>query len=238
VVVVIPARDEARMIGSTVRSARTIPGVTRVLVCDDGSTDATRDRAHAAGAAVAAHPTSRGKAAAMMTGVATLRHRGMPFDAVLFLDADLGDTAALAGTALVAPVLAGTADLTIAVPPPAGPAAGGFGLVKGLARRGIHTATGLSMRAPLSGQRCLTAAALAAAEPLATGWGVEVAMTIDVASAGLSVVEVDVPFTHRVTGRDFRSQLHRAAQLRDVARALGSRGVLPGVARVALPGRR
>ena len=51
----------------------------------------------------------------MMTGVATLRHRDMPFDAILFLDADLGDTAALA-SALVAPVLSGTADLTIAVP--------------------------------------------------------------------------------------------------------------------------
>jgi len=235
--VVIPARNEARMIGSTVRAARTITGVSRVLVCDDGSTDATRERAHAAGAAVAAHPSSRGKAAAMMTGVATLRHRGLPFDAILFIDADLGDTAALA-SALVAPVLSGAADLTIAVPPPAGPSAGGFGLVKGLAGRGIHTATGLSMRAPLSGQRCISAAALAAAEPLASGWGVEVAMTIDVASAGLLVLEVDVPFTHRVTGRNLKAQLHRAAQLRDVARALGSRGVVPGVARVALPGRR
>jgi glycosyltransferase involved in cell wall biosynthesis len=237
VVVVIPARNEARMIGSTVRAAKAIHGVTRVLVCDDGSTDATRERAHAAGAAVAAHPTSRGKAGAMMTGIATLRHRDMFFDAVLFLDADLGDTAELAG-ALVAPVLAGTADLTIAVPPPAGPSAGGFGLVKGLARRGIRTATGLTLRAPLSGQRCITAAALAAAEPLASGWGVEVAMTIDVATAGFAVAEVDVAFTHRVTGRDLKSQLHRAAQLRDVARALGSRGVVPGVARVALPGRR
>ena len=235
---VIPARDEARMISSTVRAARTITGVSRVLVCDDGSTDATRERAHAAGAAVAAHPSSRGKAAAMMTGVATLRHRGMSFDAILFIDADLGDTAALAGGALVAPVLSGAADLTIAVPPPAGPSAGGFGLVKGLAGRGIHTATGLSMRAPLSGQRCISAAALAAAEPFASGWGVEVAMTIDVAAAGLLVLEVDVPFTHRVTGRNLKAQLHRAAQLRDVARALGSRGVVPGVARVALPGRR
>jgi glucosyl-3-phosphoglycerate synthase len=225
------------MIGSTVRAARVIPGVTRVLVCDDGSSDATRDRAHTAGAAVAAHPTSRGKAAAMMTGVATLQHRDMPFDAILFLDADLGDTAALAA-ALVEPVQSGDADLTIAVPPPAGPGAGGFGLVKGLARRGIHTATGLSQRAPLSGQRCLNASALAAALPLASGWGVEVAMTIDVVTAGFTATEVDVPFTHRVTGRDLKSQLHRAAQLRDVARALGSRGVLPGVARVALPGRR
>jgi glucosyl-3-phosphoglycerate synthase len=235
---VIPARDEAAMIASTVRSARTVPGVTRVLVCDDGSTDATRERAHAAGAAVAAHPSSRGKAAAMMTGIATLRNRDMPFDAVLFLDADLGDTAGLAGSVLVGPVLSGAADLTIAVPPPAGPAAGGFGIVKGLARQGIRTATGLSMRAPLSGQRCITAAALVAAEPLARGWGVEVAMTIDVAAAGFTVIEVDVPFTHRVTGRDLRSQLHRAAQLRDVARALGARRVLPGVSRAAIPGRR
>ena len=231
---VIPARNEARLIGSTVRAAKAIHGVTRVLVCDDGSLDGTRERAHAAGAAVAAHPTSRGKAGAMMTGIATLRHRGMPFDAVLFLDADLGETAAMA-TALVAPVLSDDADLTIAVLPAASQSAGGFGLVKGLARRGIHTATGMSLRAPLSGQRCITAAALAAAEPLAPGWGVEVAMTIDVATAGFRVSEVDVPFTHRETGRDLKGQLHRATQFRDVARALAARGIVPGFSRAALP---
>lgn len=163
----------------------------------------------------------------MATGVEAATRAGLIFDAVLFVDADLGETAA-AAAALITPVLDDVADLTIAVPPPLDPGqVAGFGLVKGLAADGIRRATGLEVRAPLSGQRCLSAAALDAATPFAAGWGVEVAMTIDVARAGLRVREVDAAFTHRVTGRDLRAQLHRAAQFRDVARALAVRGILP-----------
>ena len=71
--------------------------------------------------------------------------------------------------------------------------------------------------------RCLSAEAFAAARPLAHGWGVETAMTIDVLSAGFRVVEVPVELRHRATGSDWRGQLHRAGQLRDVARALAVR---------------
>jgi hypothetical protein len=48
-------------------------------------------------------------------------------------------------------------------------------------------------------------------------------MTIDVLDAGLTVLEVPCELHHRVTGRDWRSQVHRAAQYRDVALALGVR---------------
>ena len=41
------------------------------------------------------------------------------------------------------------------------------------------------------------------------------------------VVEVPVDLTHRATGGDWRSQLHRAGQARDVARALIARRALP-----------
>ncbi|RAD59244.1 glycosyltransferase family 2 protein, partial [Burkholderia multivorans] len=59
--------------------------------------------------------------------------------------------------------------------------------------------------------------------PFAAGWGVETAMTIDVVNAGLRVEEVECDLHHRVTGRDLKAQLHRAAQYRDVARALLAR---------------
>jgi hypothetical protein len=48
-------------------------------------------------------------------------------------------------------------------------------------------------------------------------------MTIDVIDAGLTVVEVPCELYHRVTGHDWRSQVHRAAQYRDVALAIGVR---------------
>jgi hypothetical protein len=96
-----------------------------------------------------------------------------------------------------------------------------------LSRWGIRRATGQTMIAPLSGQRCLTLPAFVAARPLAHGFGVETAMTIDVLRAGYRVLEVPTQMDHRVTGNDWRAQRHRLRQLRDVLRALVPR-LLPG----------
>lgn len=145
-----------------------------------------------------------------------------PGAAVLFVDADLqGSAAALEG--IVEPVLAGRADMAIAVLPPQARKGGGFGLVVGTARRGITRLTGWAPTQPLSGQRCLTRQALDSALPLAPGWGAEVGLTIDVLRAGGRVLEVPCELHHRVTGRDLGSQVHRARQLADVTRALTER---------------
>jgi hypothetical protein len=225
VAVVVPAKDEADRIGATVRSALEIAGVDLVVVVDDGSGDATARIAEEAGALVARHPRNRGKAAAMQTGVDVLAGQpGAASRAVLFVDADLGATAA-ATAPLIAPVLAGEADMTIAVLPAQSAAGGGRGLVVGLARRGVVRATGWHPTQPLSGMRCLTPRAFEAARPLAPGWGVETALTIDLLRAGMRVLEVPCDLQHRVTGKDLRAQLHRAGQYRDVARALLARRV-------------
>jgi hypothetical protein len=71
--------------------------------------------------------------------------------------------------------------------------------------------------------RCLSRAAFDAATPLARGWGVEVGLTVDVLRAGFTVVEVPCELHHRVSGTDWRGQLHRARQYRDVALALAQR---------------
>jgi hypothetical protein len=39
----------------------------------------------------------------------------------------------------------------------------------------------------------------------------------------LRITEVEVPLSHRATGNDWRSQLHRLQQLVDVTRALAAR---------------
>lgn len=57
----------------------------------------------------------------------------------------------------------------------------------------------------------------------------ETALTVDLLRKGFRVAEVEVPLAHRATGTDWRSQLHRARQFRDVARALAVRE--PAVAR-------
>jgi glycosyltransferase involved in cell wall biosynthesis len=227
VAVVIPAKDEAARIAATVEAAGRISHVDLVVVVDDGSGDATGPLARAAGAVVIRHPRNRGKAAAMESGAAEVERRDAEVDgalprALLFVDADLEGTA-VETAALAAPVLSGEADMTVAVLPPQRQTGGGHGVVVRLAREGIRKATGFVAAQPLSGMRCLTREAFEAARPLASGWGVEVGLTIDVLRGGYRLQEVPCDLHHRVTGRDLRSQLHRAAQYRDVARALAAR---------------
>jgi hypothetical protein len=221
--VVIPARNEADRIGATVRAAAGLAGADLVLVVDDGSSDATAAVAERAGARVVRHPRNRGKAAALETGaaaVALLESGGLPHH-LLFLDADLGDTAAQAGP-LAEPIRSGTADMTIAVFS-SRVRKGGFGLVMAASGAGIERATGWRPAQPLNGQRCLTRAAFEAGLPLAAGWGAETGLTIDLLRKGLRVAEVEVPLAHRATGSDWRSQVHRARQLAGVALALAAR---------------
>lgn len=228
VAAVVPAKDEADRIAATLAGIREIPGVDLVVVVDDGSTDATADVARGAGAVVVRHERNRGKGAAMTTGAARVaeweRARPAPSGPrpLLFVDADLEASAANLGV-LVPPVVAGRAAMTIAILPPQRTTGGGHGFVVRLARDGIAGLTGFRATQPLSGMRCLSRAAFEAALPLAAGWGVETGLTVDVLRAGLAVEEVPCELQHRVTGTDWRGQLHRARQYRDVRRALRAR---------------
>lgn len=86
VIAVIPARDAGSTIGDVVhRVLGVLPGA-EVFVVDDGSTDATGDRAREAGATVIRHDSNRGKGAALETGFDRAVASGA--DAVLALDAD------------------------------------------------------------------------------------------------------------------------------------------------------
>ncbi len=226
VAVVIPAKDESERIRDTVTAASGLPDVSLVLVVDDGSRDGTSRAAELAGATVMRHGRTRGKAAAMETGAEAVRlldqRDGLDHPRhLLFLDADLGSSASFAGP-LTQPVIAGRADMTIAAFSST-VKLGGHGMVIGLSGAGIRRAIGWAPAQPLNGQRCLTRAAFEAARPLAAGFGVETALTIDLARRGLRITEVEVPLAHRATGTDLRSQLHRARQLADVARALATR---------------
>ncbi|MGG5260770.1 glycosyltransferase [Phycicoccus avicenniae] len=236
VAAVVPCKDEADRIAATVAALAALPAVGRVVVVDDGSTDATAAVARAAGADVVRHGRNRGKAAALETGVRRVRELeradaasdpGAAWPAaLLFVDGDLQETAANVGV-LADAVLDGSAAMTIATLPAQITAGGGRGLVVGLARRGIESLTGFRAVQPLSGMRCLSPAAFEAASPLARGWGVETALTVDVLRAGLTVREVPCELQHRVSGSDWRGQVHRAGQYRDVWLALVRRGWRP-----------
>src|ERR1700737_3166044 len=114
VAVIIPAKDEQDRAAATGKAACQLPGADLVVVVDDGSSDATARLAEEAGAKVVRHGRNRGKGAAMESGAEAVR---LLDDEVprhlLFLDADLADTAADAAP-LIRPVRDGEADIPIA----------------------------------------------------------------------------------------------------------------------------
>lgn len=213
VAVVIPAKDEGNSIAATIRASKAIPRADLFVVIDDGSSDNTGDAARLAGAVVVRHSVNRGKASAMETGAKIVAMRDSeegPARLILFLDADLGDSAALTYP-LVEAVLTDGVDCAIAnLPKQVG--AGGHGFVTRLARSVIRWATGWEPSQPLSGQRCLRSEAFFSCLPLAPGWGVETGMTIDLLVKGYSVQEIPCDLTHRATGNDFAGYSHRLHQ--------------------------
>ena len=215
-IAIVPAKDRADTVGATVAALRVVDGVDEVVVVDDGSSDATAAEAAAAGARVVRLVRNRGKGGAVTAAVAAAPQA----DVYLLIDADLGTTAGLAD-ALLRPVHADEADMTIAVLPGAG-RKGGFGSVRRLAAGGIRRATGFEPRAPLSGQRAVRGELLRSLV-LGERFGLEVGLTIDALRAGARVLEVDVPMDHRHTGRRLAGFRHRGNQGVDIARALWPR---------------
>ncbi len=204
ITVLIPAYNEEQSVADTVRAAWQIPGVIQVIVVDDGSRDKTAELALKNGAEVISLAVNSGKGGALNAGA-----RHIKGELVLMLDADLGGSAANAAV-LIGPVASGEADMTVAVPP--GAEKRGFGLVRELAGAGIKYFTGLSMKAPLSGQRAMARRFLVDCLPLADGYGVEVDLTVRAGKKGYSILEMPVNIRHRETGRDIRGFLHRGKQ--------------------------
>ncbi|HEX2849294.1 MAG TPA: glycosyltransferase [Acidimicrobiales bacterium] len=215
-VAIVAALDRADSVAATVAALRSTEGVDEVVVVDDGSTDATAPVASAAGATVVHLPVNVGKGCAVRAGI----DERPDAEVYLLVDADVAETASVVA-ALLAPVTAGDADMTVGVLPSAG-GRGGFGAVKRLAAAGIRRATGVTVRAPLSGQRAVRGELLRSVV-LADRFGLETALTIDALRAGARVVEVDVAMEHRHTGRRLAGFRHRAGQGVDIARALWPR---------------
>jgi glycosyltransferase involved in cell wall biosynthesis len=210
-VAVVPARDEADRIADTVRALRELPGVDEVVVVADGSRDGTAAAAWAAGARVLSSRRRVGKGRAVDRAL-----EGVTADVIVLADGDLGSSAAEL-VPLLREVVCDRADLAIAVLPPQG---GGFGLVKRISRWAIRRLSGYDAEEPLSGQRVATMDALAACRPFARGFGLETAMTIDAARAGLRIEEVAADLHHRPTGRNARGFLHRGRQGLDILLAV------------------
>ena len=84
VIVIIPAYNEASVIGEVIEQTK--PFVQEVIVIDDGSCDRTGEIARGRGAIVVSHSLNRGLGASIGTGLAAGLARGA--DILITLDAD------------------------------------------------------------------------------------------------------------------------------------------------------
>ncbi|WP_018249982.1 glycosyltransferase family 2 protein [Orenia marismortui] len=210
---IIPAYNEEDSIEATIKTVKSIDKVKEVIVIDDGSEDETYQKAIKVAHKVIRLDVNQGKGSALNYGLKEAKG-----DILLLLDGDLAESASEAEK-LIEPLLADRADMSIAQFPPS-QIKGGFGLVKALANWGLKKMTYQEFSAPLSGQRALSKDVIKKIDSFAEGFGVEVALTIDVCKAGFKVEEVPVNMNHRETKRDIKGFLHRGKQFKDVLRVI------------------
>ena len=216
--VIVPAFNEEKYLNRTINALIEWGKAGEIIIIDDGSIDRTKE---IISEIAARHQSVRklfllqnqGKGQALAAGVKEARG-----DILLFIDADLGETARYAEN-LLSPIINGQCDMAVAVLPK-GKKKAGFGLVKRLARTGIYYLTGFDSVAPLSGQRAIKRVVFDKVTSFRKGFGIEVGLTIDALKSGFTIVEVEVPFKHRETGRDVSGFLHRGKEFIAVLSAL------------------
>jgi len=212
--IIIPAYNEEKHIPNTLYALRTFPltGKAEIIVVDDGSTDFTSGVSGIWADRVIRLKHNHGKGYALKKGIEFASG-----DRFLFLDADLGDSAAMANR-LVETMDETKADLVIANFPP--PQKGGFGLVKKWAQRRLEKNLGYSVCAPLCGQRLLNRRAIESIKKWDCGFGIEMAMLFDVYQAGLKIIEVSIPFYHREGKKDLSGFVHRGRQFFEIRKTV------------------
>lgn len=194
-VAVVPALDEAAVIGRVVRGLLATGVVHRVIVVDNDSRDGTAEEARRAGAIVVSEP-QRGYGRACLAGV--LAADGA--DVILLQDGDGSDDPADVPRVL-APVLAGDADLVVGARAKEAREAGSMtpqqlagNAVAGFCIRLLYRLK-VSDLGPLRAIRRSRLLELQMSE-LTYGWSVE--MVVKAARRGLRYQEVAVGYRRRI----------------------------------------
>ncbi len=180
--VIIPAYNEEKTVSNVIKTVKSLNYVNEIIVVNDGSTDATEQKASDAGATVISHTKNRGKGAAIKTGF-----KNSKGNIVVFLDADLQELTPKQVDKMIRPILNGEADI-----------------IKTKFKREAGRVTELTAKPllnfffpeikfeqPLSGQFAAKRSFLKNIE-LEDDYGVDVGIVLDADVMGARVKEVDI----------------------------------------------
>lgn len=208
-VAVIPVYNEEDLIKDTILALRKIESIDEIIVVNDGSTDNTSSICKSLGVTVIDIERNKGKGHAIKKAV-----KSTLFDYLVLVDGDLGKTS-VEISKLIDPILNGEGDVSIARFPKAD-VKGGFGLVKGFAKKTVYYFTGKEIETTLSGQRVYKKEVLDKIDYIPNRYGIELAMTVQTINNGFSIIEVPVTMKHRFTERNIKGFIHRGKQFKDI----------------------
>ena len=208
---IIPAYNEEANIVQTIKALKKLDLINEIIVVDDSSKDNTLSLALKENVRVIGKKTNKGKGHSLRIGYSYCRG-----DIVLFVDADLKDTACECKKLLI-PILDNKGDVTIARFPDNGNR-DGFGLVKKFAQFLVKRHTGKHIESVLSGQRAFKRLVLEDIGISYNRFGVEVGMTIDIINNNYRLLEIDVQMDHQHRGKSLKGFIHRTGQLIDILR--------------------
>ncbi|MFH0973975.1 MAG: HAD-IB family phosphatase [Candidatus Micrarchaeota archaeon] len=182
VTVVIPCYNEEATIARVVSACRTARLVDEVLVVDDGSSDASSEAAHEAGAIVLRNESNQGKGAALLAGARAAKN-----DVIVFIDADFVNVSPEVVESLANPVLDGEAKVCKAFFEREG------GRVTELVAKPLleFLFPELCLQQPLSGQFAVSKKFLLDLD-LDEGWGIDLSVILESLKKGETVMEVNI----------------------------------------------
>lgn len=195
-VAIIPAYNEEVALGSII--LRTLQYVDEVIIVNDGSDDKTVEVARLAGAEIINHATNLGKGEALKSGFSAIGDA----DVVVTIDAD-GQHNPDEIPSLIKPVIEDGADLVNGSRYMNGPEEN-TPAYRRVGQQVLDNATnisaGIKVTDSQSGFRAFSPAACKVFRFYDTGFGIESEMLVDVAEAGLKIVEVPITVRYDVDG--------------------------------------
>lgn len=202
VAIVIPAYQAGATIGDVIARAQAAAPAARIILVDDGSTDGTAEWGGRMGATVVTHPRNRGKGAALRGGIARACTAGA--DAVVTLDAD-GQHPPELIPALLAPVVAGSADLVLGARRREAPMPLGRRCTNWLSARLASRIGGQDVTDAQTGFRAFTRALALRVAPAEDRYDFETAFLLDALAHGVRVTCVAIPTLYDGARSHFRA---------------------------------